>query len=223
VNSTVVKVGGSLACDTEKLRALCAKLGELSKKYPLVVVPGGGKFADAVRDLDERFCLSPQISHRMAILGMDQYGLLLSDLIPNSCLVDSLGDVKVALESKKLPIFLTAKFILKDDPFEPSWDITSDSIAAYVATRLGVNRLILVTDVDGVFTKDPKIHSDAKLLSNVSAKILLSLSRRTSVDKFLPKYLSEHKLDCFVVNGNYPERIAELLAGKETVCTLITS
>jgi aspartokinase-like uncharacterized kinase len=56
------------------------------------VVPGGGEFADVVRCLDERFSLTCGVSHRMAILGMDQYGLLLSDLMPNSVTVCKLEE-----------------------------------------------------------------------------------------------------------------------------------
>ena len=88
MDAAVVKVGGSLAAYPEKLKALCAKLSEVSKKHKLIVVPGGGEFADTVRALDKRFNLSPAVSHRMAILGMDQYGFLLSHLLPDSCVVN---------------------------------------------------------------------------------------------------------------------------------------
>jgi hypothetical protein len=61
----VMKIGGSLAEDPERLRALCTKLSEFAKKYAIVVVPGGGRFADVVRDFDKRFILFSGISHRM--------------------------------------------------------------------------------------------------------------------------------------------------------------
>ena len=79
---TVVKVGGGLSDGA--LPALCSTLGELGQRHPLLVVPGGGGFADAVRDADRRFRLHPPTSHRMAILGMEQFGWLLSDLIPGA-------------------------------------------------------------------------------------------------------------------------------------------
>ena len=74
----VVKVGGSLAVHALELRLLCKKLSDTAREHPLVVVPGGGEFADVVRQLDIRFGLLGSVAHRMAILGMDQYGLLLS-------------------------------------------------------------------------------------------------------------------------------------------------
>jgi aspartokinase-like uncharacterized kinase len=79
---TVVKVGGGVGEDA--LPALCATLGELGARHRLLVVPGGAGFADAVRAADRRFGLRAATSHRMAILAMDQFGWLLSDLIPGA-------------------------------------------------------------------------------------------------------------------------------------------
>ena len=221
MDATIVKVGGSLALYPEKLRVLCAKLNEISKKHRLIVVPGGGEFADVVRGLDERFNLSCESSHRMAILGMDQYGFLLSELIHNSSIVNQLENLQKVLDSGKLPIFLPSNFLLSKDPLENSWDVTSDSIAVYIAGRLQVSKVLLVTDVDGVYTCDPKKHSDAKLIKKLSAEQLLAMNKRTSVDKFLPKLLLKLPIDCFVVNGLFPERVKAVLDGQEAVCTLI--
>ncbi|MCX6644547.1 MAG: delta 1-pyrroline-5-carboxylate synthetase, partial [Candidatus Bathyarchaeota archaeon] len=217
----VVKVGGSLALYPEKLRALCAKLSEISAKHKLIVAPGGGEFADVVRGVDKRFNLSPAASHRMAILGMDQYGFLLSDLMPCSCVVNQLENVQKVLDSGKLPVFLPSNLLLSEDPLQNSWDVTSDSITVYIAGQLHISKVLLVTDVDGVYTCDPKKHSDAKLIKRLSAKELLMMNKRTSVDKFLPKLLLQLQIECFVVNGLYPERVEAVLVGQDTVCTLI--
>lgn len=221
MDATVVKVGGSLALYPEKLRALCAKLSEISTKHKLIVVPGGGGFADLVRDLDKRFSLSNEASHRMAILGMDQYGVLLSDLMLCSCSVNQLENVQKVLDSRKLPVFLPSNLLLSKDPLENSWDVTSDSIAVYIAGQLHISKVLLVTDVDGVYACDPKKHSDAKLIKRLSAKELLTMNKRTSVDKFLPKLLLQLQIKCFVVNGLYPERVEAILDERDAICTLI--
>ena len=57
MDATVIKVGGSLAVQPEKLRAFCAKLADLSLKYRLIVVPGGGEFADVTKKLGFAFQL----------------------------------------------------------------------------------------------------------------------------------------------------------------------
>jgi 5-(aminomethyl)-3-furanmethanol phosphate kinase len=222
MDATAVKIGGSLALYPEKLRELCTKLSELSKTHKLIVVPGGGEFADLARDYDKRFNLSGKASHQIAILGMDQYGLVLSDLISNSCLVNKLEKVQKLLELSKLPVFLPSDFMLNSDPLANSWDVTSDSITICVARQLSVRKVVLVTDVDGIFTGDPKKCSDAKLYKRLFAKELLTMEKRTSVDKVLARLLLQFQIECFVVNGLYPERVEAILNKQETVCTLIT-
>lgn len=197
------------------------ELSDLAKKYKIAVVPGGGKFADAVRDFDAKFGLAETVSHKMAILAMDQYGLFLSKMIPNSSLCDTLTNAKRIARAGLAPVFLPSKLLSRHDPFEPSWDVTSDSIAAYLAAKLQAKKAIFATDVDGIFTRDPKRYENAQLLSIVYADELAKLDSRTSVDKFLPRFLKEHKLDCYVVNGNHRERIGEILAGQKTTCTRI--
>jgi aspartokinase-like uncharacterized kinase len=121
---TVVKVGGGIG--DEALPAVCAAL---AGRRSLLVVPGGGRFADAVREADRRHGLHAHTSHRMAILAMEQFGWLLSDLIPG------------------VPVLLPSGLPLDELP--ASWDVTSDSIAAWVAHRVGAERLVLVKAVDG--------------------------------------------------------------------------
>ena len=223
MGTAVIKVGGSLSQNPQSLRALCVKLSELAKKHALVVVPGGGKFADCVRDFDKRFSLSSSVVHRMAILGMDQYGLLLSDLLPDCYVVDKLEDAKRLSGTGRLVVFLPSRFLFESDELENSWDVTSDSIAAYIAGRLHANRVLLVTDVDGVYTGDPKKEADAKLIGKLTAQQLLEKHVRTSVDEYLPKLLMKLKMDCYVVNGLYPERVETILNGQNAICTIITS
>ncbi|MCW3999435.1 MAG: delta 1-pyrroline-5-carboxylate synthetase [Candidatus Bathyarchaeota archaeon] len=218
----VLKVGGSLAEYPLKLRLLAQKIGELSVNHRLVVVGGGGEFADVVRQLDGRFGLSDCASHRMAILGMDQYGLLLADIIPNAVVTGSIEETLDVLDKGGLPVFLPSTMLFRLDPLENSWDVTSDSIALYVAGRLGASRLLLLTDVDGVYTADPKVHADAELIGKLSADELSDFKQRTSVDRYLPKLIVQTQIDCYVVNGLYPERVAAVLQKQEGIYTKIS-
>ncbi len=216
-----MKVGGSLASDTVCLRALCNEIANVAEKTKVLVVPGGGEFADAVRAADARFGLKPQVSHRMAALGMDQYGLLLSELIPKGRVAFSLPVVEGLSSSGHAVVLLPSRLVFRARSLPSSWDVTSDSIAAYVARRLDVRKLVLVSDVDGVFSADPKVDAHAELMGEVSASGLLELSVRTSVDRCLPRMLLKYGLDGYVVNGRFPERVSQLLAGEKTVCTHI--
>ncbi len=218
----VIKVGGSLATDPAVLKALCLELSRVAALgCRVVVVPGGGEFADVVRAVDMRFGLGSSVSHRMAVLGMDQFGLLLSGLIPGCRVASSLGVVCGLAGSGRAVVLLPSRLVFRARSLVSSWDVTSDSIAAYVAGRLGVSKLVLVTDVDGVFSGNPKVDADAELLQEVSASGLLELKVRTSVDQFLPRVVLKFGLECFVVNGRFTERVSEVLAGKSTICTRI--
>ncbi|MDX6687413.1 MAG: 5-(aminomethyl)-3-furanmethanol phosphate kinase, partial [Baekduia sp.] len=150
---TVVKVGGGLARDAGDgaLRALCTQIAELGARHPLLVVPGGGRFADAVREHDRRFGLQPRTAHRMAILAMDQLGWALTDLIPGAARCADLGSMREGCVSVLLPAALLAE----RDPLPESWGVTSDSIAAWVAGTAGAERLVLVKPVAGLYRTWP--------------------------------------------------------------------
>jgi 5-(aminomethyl)-3-furanmethanol phosphate kinase len=222
VDLTVIKVGGSLSQNPTKLRVLCSKLSGLSVHMGLVVVAGGGEFADVARRLDCTLKLSAYASHRMAILGMDAYGFAIADLIENAVVVDTFEKAKQAIEDRKLAVFLPSRFMFSEDPLPNAWDVTSDSISAYIAGKLEAKKIVLITDVDGIFDKNPKEHTDAKLISKTSAHDLQT-NARSSVDCALPKMLLELKTPCFVVNGFFVERVEAVLCGQNAVCTMIES
>jgi aspartokinase-like uncharacterized kinase len=217
----VLKIGGSLSETPEVLKRLCKQLTALAQRYRIVVVPGGGRLADIVRDLDKAFRLSDVVAHQLAVKAMDQYGLLLADITPDSWMFDDTNQTENA-PNGKLPIFLPSKHVITYDQLPNSWDVTSDSIAAYVAGLLHAHMLVLVTDVDGIYNEDPKQNKDAKLIEQITVQELQSWNQRTSVDKMLPTVLLKNKLDCFVVNGNSPERIMAVLENRKTVCTHVT-
>jgi aspartokinase-like uncharacterized kinase len=191
---TVVKVGGGVGDDA--LPGLCAALGELGRRHPLLVVPGGARFADAVRDADRRFGLSADAAHRMAILGMEQFGWLLSELIPGT------------------RVLLPAGLPLEGLP--RSWQVTSDSIAAWVADRVGAERLVLVKGVDGLYADWPR----GDPIADLTAAELAAL-RLGGVDEHLPAVLANARFETWVISGRDPARIAQLLDQGTTAGTRI--
>ena len=217
----VIKIGGSLAEEPKVLQKLCLKLSELAKEYAVIFVPGGGRFADVVRAFNKRYTLSNPVSHKMAILAMDQFGLLLSDIMPDSYVFRQLENTRAQTEAEAAPIFLPSTLMFEQDPLENSWAVTSDSIAAYVAKQVNAEKLILVTDVDGVFTSDPKRDLDSKLIERLTISQLSMFNDRTSVDSNLHKMLSNARLKCYIANGKFPERIEAILRDKETTCTFV--
>ncbi|MEJ2272299.1 MAG: delta 1-pyrroline-5-carboxylate synthetase [Candidatus Bathyarchaeota archaeon] len=217
---TVLKIGGSLAKDPDNLKRLCIELSILAKSHRILIVPGGSEFADVVRKFDRKYNISCLIAHKMAILGMDQYGLFLSSLIPDSFTSYSIEN-SMNNEQGNLKIFLPSHIMFREEPLENSWDITSDSIAAYIANLLKAEKLLLVKDVDGILSQNPKESKNAKLVSELTAQELINWNVKTCVDKSLPKILLQTKLDCYVVNGKHPDRIEQILENKKSVCTHI--
>lgn len=157
----------------------------------------------------------------MAILAMDQFGLFLSDITPNANVSCTLEKAEKLSATGMLPILLPSRLMFHKDPLEHSWDVTSDSIAAYIAGLLRAEKLILTTDVDGVFTNDPKEDLNARLIEKLSANELSSWNKRPSVDRLLPKILLGTRLDCYVVNGKHHKRIRAILENQKTLCTRI--
>ncbi|MGQ9468720.1 MAG: amino acid kinase family protein [Nitrososphaerales archaeon] len=218
---TVIKIGGSLSEDSKSLVHLCKELIMISKNYEIIIVPGGGKLSDTVRYLYDKFKLSDEIAHRMAILAMDQYGLLLKDMMKEAILTYSLKDALKASKRRILSIILPSKIMLSLDPLEHSWRVTSDSISAFIASSLKAEKLILAKDVDGIFTADPIERNDVKIFERISASKLLK-EKSGCVDEVLPRILIEKKLICYVVNGKHPNRVKSILEGKRDIYTKIT-
>jgi aspartokinase-like uncharacterized kinase len=199
---TVVKVGGGLGAGAgdDALRALCATLGELGERHPLLVVPGGAWFADAVREADRRFALSAATSHRMAVLGMEQFGWLLTELIPGA-----VRSTEARAAAGRTTVLLPAALDL--DGLPESWRVTSDSIAAWVAVQVGAGRLVLVKEVDGLFAQWPA-HGDP--IASMTAAELGALGS-AGVDEHLPTVLEAASFETWVIGGRDPRRLTELL------------
>jgi len=212
----VVKVGGSL--DRGKsLQPLMEAIQRLSRRWKILVVPGGGRFADGVRDACRRYHLSDTAAHWMAIVAMDQYGYLLAGLSNGGQLTRSIKEVNEVLRSGGLPILLPSRLLLRWDPLAHSWNVTSDSIAAYLAERVRAKALVLLKDVDGIFTHDPRSDPQAGLLPAVR---LVHVGRYGCLDRAFSRTLGKDR-SCWIVNGRHPERLEELLLKGKTLGTAI--
>jgi aspartokinase-like uncharacterized kinase len=140
----VVKIGGSLLRDPERLQQVLDVVADAGKESPLLVVPGGGPFADTVRAMDRRIGLSDDDAHWMGILAMDQYAHLLRSRLRGATLVSTPAAAFTALGAGALPVLAPYRWLRDADPLPHSWDVTSDSIAAWIAGALGAPRLVLI-------------------------------------------------------------------------------
>jgi len=214
---TVVKVGGGLTrvAGDDALRAVGAQISAAAARHPLLVVPGGGEFADTVRRYDDRVGLGPRAAHWMAILAMDQFGWALAELIPGATRRTDLGPVRAGTASVLLP----GAVLAERDPLPASWAVTSDSIAAWVSGAAGAGRLVLVKPVAGLYRTWPP---NGEPIAQLTVDELASL-RLAGVDEHLPAALRAARVETWVIGGGAPERLVELLDRGRTCGTRVTA
>jgi 5-(aminomethyl)-3-furanmethanol phosphate kinase len=141
---SVVKVGGALAAIPHALDRVCAELTRVSRDHRLLIVPGGGPFADAVREFERRVGMSSDAAHWMAILAMDQYAHVLAGRIAGAVLVEEPGAVRETLAPGRAVVLAPSRWMRSADVLPHTWEATSDSIAAFVAGALDAAQLILI-------------------------------------------------------------------------------
>jgi aspartokinase-like uncharacterized kinase len=185
----VVKVGGGLlrAEGLDGLRRACADAARMATRRPVLVVPGGGPFADAVRAVDARVGLADDVAHVLALRAMDQLGVLLGGLLPAAELIGGLVAPAALGLLHVAPAFA-------DRPDVPrSWAVTSDSLAVLAAAAIGADEAVLLKPVAGVMARWPSDDPggcDPAPIPALSAAELRELQAQgggRAVDAYLPE------------------------------------
>jgi aspartokinase-like uncharacterized kinase len=152
----VVKVGGSLFT----LPSLPATLRTWLNGQPSavnVLIAGGGRLADVIREMDQRFCLGEDVSHWLCIDVLSVSAQLLATLLPGSRSATTLADLQAQLASgsSESPIvFCPRNFMREDEPtvggseLPHNWNVTTDSIAARLARAIDADELVLLKSAD---------------------------------------------------------------------------
>lgn len=227
----VVKVGGSLM---DKVSSVIATLKSAAQSPDcafdkIVLVPGGGIFADEIRSMNA----DDETSHWLAVLAMEKFGYLISALgVPA---VDKLSDCVSA--GGKILVLLPYKPMREYDPLPHSWDITSDSIAAWAASelseRLGGDcrvSLLLLKSVDGIMRRDTHTNtapapdtaacgapaSDAAENSEIIPEIcgIREGERFEEVDPFCIPLILKSGIDGYILNARKPELLTAFILGR---------
>lgn len=212
----LIKIGGSLYAES-RLGACAAAWASLAAEYRLLVVPGGGPFADQVRVAAERFRLDDSAAHWMAVLAMDQYGYLLADLAPDAVLARDLDAAAAACDAGRLAVLAPSTLLLQHDPLPHSWQVTSDSIAAWLAGTAGIDLLVLLKSVAGLESVDP--FTQRAILRTRASHAMLA--RSGLVDPCFGA-VCPRRARCWIIDGRQPQRLAELLRLGYTHGTQVT-
>lgn len=184
----VIKLGGSLY-ESHCLPGWLHQLTTL-EAGKVVIVPGGGPFADQVRHAQNRWGISDACAHTMALLAMEQFGYLLQSLKPTLRLAASHKEIKELLSQQQIPIWLPATELLDQPEIPKNWEVTSDSLAAWLSSKLKASRLVLIKKAQ---LSEPVI----------SAHALVS---RGIVDAAFPRFLHSITVPCYCITAdNYPQ------------------
>lgn len=170
----VVKIGGSLHASPARAAWLAAL-----KRYPmpLTLVPGGGPFADAIRAAQPAMGYDDATAHAMAVLAMEQYALALASKDEALAPAASHEAIKDAHAQGRIAVWRASAMVASAADITPRWDVTSDSLAAWLAKKTRGRALLLVKSVD--------VREGATLSEIVNKGV---------VDPALPDYLDETPL-----------------------------
>jgi 5-(aminomethyl)-3-furanmethanol phosphate kinase len=148
--AVVVKVGGSLF-DLPDLGPRLRRFLDERETSEVLLLPGGGITANAVRQLDRWQGLGEEHSHWLALRSMTLNAWFLAALLPNTAVIEGLNEYRDAVTAGKVPI-LDAHAFCQADELRPGrlphhWAVTSDSVALRVAAVFGARRLVLLKSV----------------------------------------------------------------------------
>jgi dihydroneopterin aldolase len=148
-----------------------------------VIVPGGGPFADAVRAAQAQMGFDDLAAHRMALLAIEQFGCAITTLHEALSLADSLDSIRRSLANDQVPVWLPTQMVLAAADIPQRWDVTSDSLAAWLARQIGAERVLLVKHIE----------------PSPEAMRARDLAARDIVDKAFADFLAASRVPAFVL------------------------
>lgn len=220
----VIKIGRYVfdgTFDAEKISAYVELFRKLKRDFhKIVVVTGGGedsrKYIDAARKLggSEFICdvLGIGVSRLNALLFIAG---LRDDAYPES--PSTLEELRKAFEGGKIVVM---------GGLQPGQ--STNAVAALAAEAIGANLLINATNIDGVYSADPKMNSKAQKLNVITTDNLLKivLNRKLLAGKYelfdpiAIKIVGRSKIPARIIDGRKPDNIERVIKG-EDIGTLI--
>ncbi|PVV20561.1 MAG: hypothetical protein B6D78_10055 [gamma proteobacterium symbiont of Ctena orbiculata] len=197
----IVKLGGSLFTSDH----LTKWLALLAQTQALVIVPGGGPFADQVRQAQQQLQFDESTAHRMALLAMEQFGRMLCGLQPGLTATANSLQMEDALKRGETPVWMPTAMTMAAADVEHSWDLTSDSLAVWLCNQLGAQNLILVKSLS----------LDCENLS------LDELTARNIVDNRFGSYLRSSAIQALVMADSEHTHFTQVYAGNSALATRI--
>lgn len=213
----VIRIGGSVIASPPNPN-LISKYADLIRRlresgHEVAVVVGGGKLAREIIELARSLGLSER--------EQDELAISVSRLIAQALSMRVGGyewrNVPTTVEEGARILRERGAVIMGG--IRPG--MTTDAVAALVASEIGADLIVKATDQDGIYTKDPKKYPDAKKLDELGfddlEKILAEDKHRAGIHQIIDpeaaKILREKRIKTIVVDGFNPENILLAVSG----------
>jgi dihydroneopterin aldolase len=171
----IVKLGGSLARDRQFARWIEALR---HCRSGVIIVPGGGPFADCVRGAQGYMRFDESAAHRMALLAMEQYAIACASSFADILLVSEEAQLRL-IGAGRTAFWLPSRMALGADDLPENWQVTSDSLAAWLAMRLDASALVVVKSVDA---KSDPIKADALVEHEIVDPLFARFAARSEAE-----------------------------------------
>ncbi len=155
-NVRVIKIGGSLFEFQAFPQAWNRWLAEQTPAVN-VLIAGGGKLADVIREADRVWGLGDETAHWLAIDVLAASARLLAAILRDARLENDWDCLRQLLSEHEFGapiVFCPVEFLrhsearIPPQPLPHAWSVTSDSIAARIAGILGADELVLLKSAD---------------------------------------------------------------------------
>lgn len=215
----VIRVGGSIIASPINPR-LMNQYVELFKRlrrngYKILTVVGGGTLAREFIETASQLGLNEEAQDWLAIHISRLYALLFKLKLGRNGIEDVPSSIIEAVEALKKD-----KIVVMGG-LKPG--MTTDTVAAYIARETKAQLLVKATDQDGIYTKDPRKHKDAKKLDKTTYRNLTQLFEQDRhkagihqiLDPVAVKILQKTNIKTVIVNGYNSKNIQYAIEGKE--------
>lgn len=216
IPSAIFKIGGKILDNSKNLINTIAQFTQLFEDEiikKIILIPGGGTIANFVRNIYREFQFNDDLAHWIGIYSMDYNGLELKRKFPHLQIYKDYE--KLQKENKVISIFLPFKYLKSKDVLPHIWDVTSDSIAFYLAIKFGLNECFLIKDVDGIFNSNQNLikeistvefrqfKKEGKLRENNLVELDLK-AKTKPIDPYLLTLIDNYRIPCIILNGTHP-------------------
>ena len=212
-HSIIVKIGGKILENKENLASTISQFKHICENnivQKIILIPGGGTYANFVRKLDKKISIGDELSHWMAIFAMNYNGIRINQEYLQLTCFTNLNELKKSKE--KIAIFLPYDFLYQLDELPHSWSVTSDSIAVYIAHQLGLKDCFLIKDIDGIISNKNEIlreltTSEYKNLKKTNKILAINedqekIKDSQPIDSYVINLINKYNVYCIILNGS---------------------